>query len=118
MAGTLQSNGGDLLINSLAGNGVPLTFKRAAFAMADADTTLTSAQYSCRTLDITGILTAGRNVVVPLVDGAEWIACNSSTGGFSLTFIGASGTGIAVAAGKSAIVRCDGTDILRVTPDT
>lgn len=98
-------------------SGVAPGFGRLALAMSDANTTLTNVQYNNRTLSFTGTLTAGRNIVVPLTDGAEWVIYNNTTGGFALTVIGASGTGIAVAATKTAIVRCDGTNILRVTAD-
>jgi hypothetical protein len=39
-------------------------------------------------------------------------------GGQSLQFIGASGTGVTVANGKRAIFYFDGTNYVRVSPDT
>lgn len=98
-------------------NAAAPSFGRLALAMSDANTTLTNVQYNNRHLTFTGTLTAGRNIVVPLTDGAEWVIYNNTTGGFAVTVIGATGTGIAVAATKTAIVRCDGTNILRVTAD-
>lgn len=59
---------------------------------------------------------AARNIVLPLAV-RQYTVFNGSTGGFGLQFIGASGTGITVAAGKRAIVYADGTNIVRVTPD-
>lgn len=92
-----------------------LTHGQATQAMADANQTLTQAQALCNTITTTGALTAQRNLVVPLVRRA-WTIRNSCTG-FGVQAIGASGTGIVVGAGKTAIVECDGTNVLRVTAD-
>jgi hypothetical protein len=47
----------------------------------------------------------------------QWTVFNGTTGGFGVQFIGATGTGITVAAGKRAIVYSDGTNVVRVTAD-
>lgn len=87
-----------------------------AKALSDANTTLTQAEASNATLTFTGTLTATRDIVVPLVGKKQWTVYNGT--GQSLRFIGASGTGITVATLKHAIVRSDGTNIVRVTADT
>ena len=87
-------------------------------ALTDANTTLAATEYRQRILRFTGTLTAARNIVVPITDGGEWIVYNNTTGGFGLQVIGATGTGITVAATKHAIVYADGTNIVRVTADT
>ena len=92
-----------------------LTFGAATQAMADANQTLTQAQALCESLTTTGALTAQRNLVVPLVK-RRWIVHNNCTG-FGVQVIGASGTGIVVGVGKTAIVECDATNVLRVTAD-
>jgi len=92
------------------------TTGRLALAMTDANTTLTQAQAANDIIEFTGTLTAGRNIVIPLV-ASQYTAANNTTGGFALTFIGATGTGIAVAASKRAIVYSDGTNVVRVTAD-
>lgn len=84
-------------------------------AMADANQTITQAQSLCRTIVTTGALTATRNLVVPLKN-ATWTIRNECTGG-SIQVIGSSGTGITIATGKTAIVYCDQTNVLRVTAD-
>jgi hypothetical protein len=66
-------------------------------------------------LTFTGTLTATRNITVPLVGKRQWTVYNGT--GQSLQFIGATGTGITVATLKHAIVRSDGTNIVRVTAD-
>ncbi len=96
---------------------VPDVAGRLAKAMGDANTTLTFAEVRNQILEFTGTLTAARNIVLPLKP-RQWTVFNNTTGGFGLQFIGASGTGITVAAGKRAIVYADGTNIVRVTADT
>ncbi len=86
-----------------------------ALALSDANTTLTQAQAANSTLTFTGTLTATRDIVVPLVGKKQWTVYNGT--GQSLRFIGASGTGITVATLKHAVVRSDGTNIVRVTAD-
>lgn len=87
-----------------------------AKALSDANTTLTQPEAANSTLTFTGTLTATRDVVVPLVGKKQWTVYNGT--GQSLRFIGASGTGITVATLKHAVVRSDGTNIVRVMADT
>jgi hypothetical protein len=94
----------------------PVATARLQLAMTDANTTLNAAQARCRILRFTGTLTAQRNIVVPLAE-QEWIVNNATTGGFGLQFIGATGTGVVVAAARHAIVYSDGTNVVRVTAD-
>jgi len=88
---------------------------RTTQAMADANQTITQAQSLCRTIVTSGALTAVRNLVVPL-KLCTWQVRNDCTG-FGVQVIGASGTGITIGVGKTAIVSCDGTNIVRVTAD-
>lgn len=87
-----------------------------AKALSDANTTLTQPEAANSTLTFTGTLTATRDIVVPLVGKKQWTVYNGT--GQSLRFIGASGTGITVATLKHAVVRSDGTNIVRVMADT
>jgi len=84
-------------------------------AIGDANTTLTQPEAACSTLTFSGSLTATRNITVPLVGKKQWTVYNGT--GQSLQFIGPTGTGITVATLKHAILRSDGTNIVRVTPD-
>jgi hypothetical protein len=91
----------------------------ASVAMADADKTLTTANGSTdearnACLNLTGALTADRNVIVPSVSKA-YIVRNSTTGGFAVTVKTAAGTGVAVSAGTSVLVFCDGTNVFTLT---
>jgi hypothetical protein len=84
-------------------------------AMADANQTITQTLALCDSLVTTGALTAQRNLVVPLVR-RQYVVRNNCTGA-GVQVIGASGTGIVIAASRVAIVECDGTNVLRVTAD-
>lgn len=70
----------------------------------------------CSCLMTTGALTANRHVIVP----NSWQAvlfCNNSRA-FTTTFKAAADAGIVVAQGKRALLLADGTNVVRVTPDT
>jgi hypothetical protein len=101
---------GTNVIPVVKGNGI------LSLAMTDANTTLTAQQYSNDILQFTGTLTAQRNIVIPL-SIKQFTVFNNTTGGFNLQFIGATGTGVPVAAGKRAIVYADGTNVVRSTAD-
>jgi hypothetical protein len=91
-------------------------YGRFTLAMADANQTLTYEQAMCESMELTGALTALRDVTVPLVP-RSWTVFANVTGGFGVRVIGASGTGITVADGKRAIVECDGVNVVRLTAD-
>jgi hypothetical protein len=67
--------------------------------------------------ELTGTLTALRDVIVPTVR-RQWTIFANVTGGFGVRVKTAAGSGITVADGKRAILECDGTNVVRVTPDT
>lgn len=95
----------------------PPTTGRLAKAISDANTTLTASEARNNIIEITGTLTAARNIVLPLIP-QQWTVFNSTTGGFGLQFIGATGAGVTVAAGMRAIIYSNGTNVVRVTADT
>jgi len=89
---------------------------------SDADYTLTDTgarprewQYCVIEMTDTGVvLTTGRNVIVP--DNPRiYLFYNNTAQTLTLK---PSGTGIAVATTKRAILQCDGTNIVRWTADT
>lgn len=90
---------------------------RVSIAKTDANQTLTHAQALCDIIEFTGAIAAQRDVVLPL-GAKQYTVFNNTTGGFGLNFIGATGTGVVVAATKRAIIYADGTNIVRVTADT
>jgi hypothetical protein len=88
----------------------------ATKALADADTTLTASNGAAdesRSMGInfTGALTAARNVIVPTTSKLYYVK-NGTTGGFALTIKTSAGTGISVRNGGSAVVFCDGTNVV------
>ena len=62
-------------------------------------------------LNVTGTLTAGRNVVCPAVSKL-YMVINGTTGGFAITIKTPLGTGVSVAVGQTAFVYCDTVNVL------
>lgn len=62
-------------------------------------------------LNVTGTLTAGRNIVCPSVSKL-YMVINGTTGGFAITIKTLLGTGVSVAAGQTAFVYCDTVNVL------
>lgn len=91
-------------------------YGRFTLAMADANKTLTYEQAMCESMELTGALTALRDVIVPTVV-RNYIVFANTTGGFGVRVKTSAGSGITVADGKRAIVECDGTNVVRVTAD-
>jgi hypothetical protein len=88
----------------------------ASVSMTDANYTLTALNATSDearqfVLDITGTLTATRNVVCPTAEKV-WIVYNHTTGGQSIVFKTSAGTGITIANGNKQMVYCDGTNVV------
>lgn len=62
-------------------------------------------------VELTGALTAIRNVVVPTAPKLYWIK-NSTTGGFSIVVKTTAGTGVSIAPSQMMPVFCDGTNVV------
>ena len=58
---------------------------------------------------LTGANSAQRNLIAPLVE-KTYVIRNSTTGGFAVQVIGASGTGVVIPNGVTTTVYCDGTN--------
>jgi len=83
----------------------------------DANYTTTILEYSGDYLNITDtgtVLTATRTITL---ENVEKLWCVKNGTAQSLSFKGATGTSITVAAGKSALIFWDGTNMVRVTAD-
>jgi len=92
-------------------------------SMTDANQTLTAAEARNKILKFKGgsTLTLERKIILPNNLGQQWTVYNNTTGSQNLNFttsLGSPDVGTVVAANKHAIVYCDGTQIVRVTPDT
>jgi len=88
---------------------------------SNADYTLSAAttppEWAYGTVRITDsgvLLTGAKNIVAP-TNAKQYTFVNGTAQGLVLKT--AAGTGPTVAAGKTAILRCDGTNIVRVTAD-
>jgi hypothetical protein len=64
-------------------------------------------------INLTGTLTAARNVLVPAVN-KPYIFVNATTGGFAVTVKVSGQTGVTIVNGKKAIVYCNSTDVIEV----
>lgn len=85
-------------------------------AMADGNQTLSENDALTNYFfDCTGTLTAARNLVVP-ANKKPYVVRNATDGGFAVTVKTASGSGIAVAAGKVQRLYCDGTNVIAEAP--
>jgi hypothetical protein len=94
---------------------LPLRFLSTSFAIAGSAVTLSAAQYKCLFVIATGTPGADRTVIAPATLDGTWLFVNSSNN--AQTFKTAAGTGISVATLKSAWLRADGTNIVRLTGD-
>lgn len=84
------------------------------FASGHADYTLSAAEIKTFVLKAISA-DASANIIVPLTAGKIFVLNNVSTQ--QVTMIGATGTGIAVASTKTAMVMSDGTNVIRLTAD-
>lgn len=90
----------------------------ASRSLAGANATLTFTEASRQLIRGTGAFGAAREMIVPNLSGMLWLASNESSDANTMTVKTAAGAGIAIAQGKTAWVRGDGTNVVRVTPDS
>jgi hypothetical protein len=103
---------------ALKGNATALQLGRLVKSVpGGSNVTLSSSEMENPILEFTGALTANISVIVPLGSGGLYIVYNNTSGAFTLTVKGATGTGVAVGQGKRAILYADGTNVVRVTAD-
>ena len=82
----------------------------ATITNIDATYTLSVAEYTNQYINVIGALTAQQNIQAPLTNGFIFLVSNNTTGGKSIQFIGATGTGVVIANGARTWVSCDGTN--------
>ena len=95
------------------GKGIQNTFSVTLLNLnvaGSSNVTETSAQAQNIIQNCTGVLTGNISVIVPAVV-QMYIVSNNTTGSYTLTVKTASGTGIAVSQGSTAILYCDGTNV-------
>ena len=61
--------------------------------------------------DFTGTLTGARNIIVPNTVQQYWVT-NDTTGAYTFTVKTLAGTGVSIGSGQSAIVYCNGTNVV------
>jgi hypothetical protein len=88
----------------------------AAVTMTNADYTLTTANGAAdearkMLLNISGTLSAARNVICPTASKLYFIK-NATTGGFAITLKTAAGSGVSIPNGRSVVLMCDGTNVV------
>lgn len=109
--GITNTNLGTLLEEAIGGY--------VSVAVTDgADTTLTALdgaadQSRNMVLNLTGALTAARNVICPAIEKL-YVVKNATTGGFAVTFKVSGQTGVSVPNGSTYFVYVDGTDVRQI----
>ena len=109
---TTNTNLGTLLEEAIGGY--------VSVAVTDgADTTLTTVnggadQSRNMTINLTGALTAARNVICPAIEKL-YVVKNGTTGGFAVTFKVSGQTGVSVPNGATVFLYVDGTDARTIT---
>ena len=93
-----------------------LSTNAAVNCAGSANVTLNAGQYNNVTIDFTGILTGNISVILPLNAHQQWDLFNATSGAFTLTVIGATGTGVVMPQSQRAIVTTDGTNFVFATP--
>jgi hypothetical protein len=98
--------------SSTLSSGVPNLGYAAVSMTADANHTVSAANYANHVLAVTSTvpLTATRDLILPLVAGAIFKVFNNTTGAQSIRAIAASGTGVTIAPAATTAVYCDGTN--------
>lgn len=84
-------------------------------AFTSADVTLTSTEGAAELLILTGTPGTALNLIVPTVAGKPYDVVNQTDS--AITVKGATGTGVTVAAGKSAHMNQFGGNVVRLGPD-
>jgi microcystin-dependent protein len=103
---TTNNNLGGLLEQAISGV-VAISMLDANYTLSNFNGVVDEARNQVVTL--TGTLSAQRNLVAPLVE-KTYIIKNTTTGGFGVQVIGASGTGVIIPNGTTTSVYCDGTN--------
>lgn len=94
-----------------------LLFDRISQSVAGSgtiDLSDSSAEYDAWELELTGVLTGNKTATLPLTDDRLWLIYNNTSGSFTLTVKGATGTGVIVPQGKKLLVYTDGTNFYQV----
>jgi len=111
---TTNTNLGTLIEQAIAGV-VTITMVDANYTMTNFNGVSDEARN--QVIVLTGTNTAQRNLIAPLVEKTYTIK-NSTSGGFAVQIIGASGTGVVIPNGITTTVYCDGTNFFTALSGT
>jgi hypothetical protein len=103
---TTNNNLGGLLEQSITGV-ITISMLDANYILSSFNGVVDEARN--QVLVLTGALSTQRNLIAPLVEKTYTIK-NTTTGGFGVQIIGASGTGVIIPNGTTASVYCDGVN--------
>lgn len=111
--GTINNtNLGTLLESSIAGVAAVTHDDSATYSLTSNNGSDDEARHAV--LNVTGTLTAARNLQAPSVSKV-YIVKNGTSGGFAFTLKTSGGTGISIANGETAFCYCDGTEFYKVS---
>jgi hypothetical protein len=112
------NNGISSYLDIAVAGGLPITITTTDVTLAPTQGNNLGTNFSSTTsqyaiLNVSGAMTAARNLIVP--SSSKWyIINNATTGGFALTVKGAATTGITLVNNEKAIVAWNGTDFIKV----
>lgn len=87
----------------------------AAITATSGTVSPTKTQLGAQVLIVSGTLTANAKLQLPLTAGAQWTVVNNTTGSFTLTVGGATGTTATVTQGTGIIAYTDGTNYYAIS---
>jgi hypothetical protein len=108
------SPGNPGLPNLIWENVYPITVKSVA---GSGDVTLSAHELISDAITFTGAIGANIAVIVSNASGRPYRIFNNTSGAFTLTVKGPTGTGVVVGTGKRAMLLADGTNINRLAAD-
>jgi hypothetical protein len=106
---TTNTNLGTLVEQAITGV-TSITMSDANYTLSNFNGVTNEARNAV--LVVTGANTAVRDVIPPVVKKLYTVV-NNTSGGFAIRVIGASGTGVSIPSGVTALVYCDGIDFLQ-----
>jgi len=107
--GTISNtNIGTLIEQAISGVASVTHDDSASYSLTTGNGTTDEARNAV--VNVTGTLTAARNLVVPSVDKL-YVIKNSTSGGFNITVKTSAGTGVVVENGNTKVVFCDATNV-------
>lgn len=110
--GTLVNTGITQLVDaSIAGRATISTWGGAGIPYTLSNSNGVADEARQMFINATGSPGEAKNVICPAVS-KMYVFTNATTGGFALTLKTSGGSGVAVPAGQTMFLRCDGTDVL------